>query len=251
VSSFYYETSQGQSIMHGLTFRMRKRLTKGFAFSGSYTFSKSIDNASSIGGSGTVVAQNDQDLAAERGLSSFDQRHRFAANMTWQLPFGTDARWAQHGFAAAVLGGWAWNMNLQLSSGTPFTARVLGSTTDVANGVNGTLRADTTGQKVALDHPTASEYFNTAAFALPLPGAFGTAGRNTIIGPGITNLNGRLTRNIPLGGDRALTIEVIANNLLNTEQWATIDTVVNSPTFGQVTAARAARRMQVLARFRF
>ena len=162
VSSFYYETSQGQSIMHGLTVRLRKRLTKGFAAGGSYTFSKSIDNASSIGGSGTVVAQNDQDLAAERGLSSFDQRHRFAANMTWQLPFGSDGRWAQHGFSAAVLGGWSWNMNLQLSSGTPFTARVLGSTSDVANGVNGTLRADTTGQQVAVDHPTTTEFFNTA-----------------------------------------------------------------------------------------
>ena len=205
VSSFYYETSQGQSIMHGLTLRLRKRLTKGFAAGGSYTFSKSIDNASSIGGSGTVVAQNDQDLAAERGLSSFDQRHRFAANMTWQLPFGSDGRWAQHGLAAAVLGGWSWNMNLQLSSGTPFTARVLGSTSDVANGVNGTLRADTTGQKVTLDHPTTAQFFNTAAFILPGPGEYGTAGRNTIIGPGVTNLNGRLSRNIPLGGDRALT----------------------------------------------
>ena len=86
---------------------------------------------------------------------------------------------------------------------------------------------------------------------MPLPGEFGTAGRNTIIGPGVTNLNGRLTRNIPFGGDRALSVEILANNLLNTVQLATIDTVVNSPTFGQVTAARAARRMQMLARFRF
>ena len=40
-----------------------------------------------------VVAQNDQDLAAERGLSSFDQRHRFTGDFTYQLPFGADQRW--------------------------------------------------------------------------------------------------------------------------------------------------------------
>ena len=251
VSSFYYETSQGQSITHGLTLRLRKRLTKGFAAGGSYTFSKSIDNASSIGGSGTVVAQNDQDLAAERGLSSFDQRHRFAANMTWQLPFGSDGRWAQHGVPAAVFGGWSWNMNLQLSSGTPFTARVLGSTSDVANGVNGTLRADTTGQKVALDHPTTTEFFNTAAFIVPLPGEFGTAGRNTIIGPGTSVFNLSLTRNINFGTTRGLSIQIQANNLFNTVQFATVDTVVNSPTFGQVTGVRPMRRIQITTRFRF
>ena len=77
--------------MNMITVRLRKRLTKGLAAGVTYTLSKSIDNASSIGGGGSVVAQNDRDLAAERGLSSFDQRHRFAGDCHYELPFGGDA----------------------------------------------------------------------------------------------------------------------------------------------------------------
>ena len=72
-----------------------------------YTLSKSIDDASSIGGGGAVVAQNDQDLAAERGLSSFDQRHRFTGDFTYELPFGATKRWLQQrrcGGAASATG---------------------------------------------------------------------------------------------------------------------------------------------------
>src|SRR5205807_1979419 len=104
-----------------------------------YTLSKSIDDASSIGGSGAVVAQNDRDLAAERGLSSFDQRHRLSGDFTIDLPFGANKRWFNdNGLMATVLGNWQVNGNVQIASGTPFTARVLASVTDVATGVNGT-----------------------------------------------------------------------------------------------------------------
>ena len=76
--------------MNALTLRFRRRLTNGFGASASYTLARSIDDASSIGGSGAVVAQNDQDLEAERGLSSFDQRHRFNGDFTYELPFGAN-----------------------------------------------------------------------------------------------------------------------------------------------------------------
>src|SRR5205814_6760429 len=122
-----WQTSQGDSILHSASVRLRKRMQRGVSVGGTYVFSKSIDNASSIGGGGTVVAQNDQDLAAERGLSSFDQRHRLTADYTYELPFGTDRRWANRGWPATIFSGWVWNGNVQLASGTPYTARVLGA----------------------------------------------------------------------------------------------------------------------------
>src|SRR5262249_48642297 len=93
VVPFLYESSSGDSILHAVTFRVRKRLADGFAAGASYTLSRSIDDASSIGGGAVVVAQNDRDLEAERGLSSFDQRHRFAGDFTFELPFGPNRRW--------------------------------------------------------------------------------------------------------------------------------------------------------------
>jgi hypothetical protein len=234
VGPFIFETSSADSIMHALTLRLRKRLADGWALGGTYTLSKSIDDASSIAGAGGTVAQDPNDLQAERGLSSFDQRHRFSVDFTRELPWGF------------VLNG-----NLQLASGTPFTARVLGAISDVARGTNGTLRANYNGQPVAIGDPTVAEFFNTAAFSIPSPGTFGDAGRNTIIGPGTSTLNFGVTKNINFGQTRGLSIQVLANNLLNDVQFASIDTNLNSPTFGQVTAVRPMRRMSIQTRYRF
>src|SRR4029077_10853891 len=92
VQPFLFESSQGASILHQGTLRVRKRMRHGLSVGGTYTYSKSIDDASSIGGGATVVAQNDLDIAAERSLSSFDQRQRFVADYLYELPFGKDKK---------------------------------------------------------------------------------------------------------------------------------------------------------------
>ena len=251
VAPFIWESSEGESIMHSLTLRLRKRLTKGIALGGSYTLSRSIDDASSIAGAGGTVAQNDRDLEAERGLSTFDQRHRFTGDFTYELPFGATKPWITSGKPASVFGNWQVNGSIQLASGTPFTARVLGNIQDVARGTNGTLRANYNGAPIDLSDPTALLFFNTAAFSVPAPGTFGNAGRNTIIGPGTSVLNMGLTKNINWGQTRSLSIQVLASNLLNDVQFASIDTNLSSRTFGQVTAFRPMRRLQIQTRLRF
>src|SRR5438552_3203876 len=60
---FVYESSEGNSILHAGTVRIRKRMAKGIGLSAQYVYSKSIDDASSIGGGGTVVAQDPFDLS--------------------------------------------------------------------------------------------------------------------------------------------------------------------------------------------
>jgi hypothetical protein len=234
-----------------MTLRLRKRLSNGWGAGATYILSKSIDDASTIGGSGVVVAQNDLDLAAERGLSSFDQRNRLNVDFTYELPFGDKKKWFDSGTAAAILGNWQFNGTAQLASGTPFTARILGDVGDVAGGVNGTLRANYNGQPISVSDPTTTLFFNTSAFTTPAAGTFGDASRNTIIGPGTTVLNLGLTKNINFSASRGLSVQVLANNVLNTVQFASIDTVLNSRTYGYVTAARSMRRIQILTRLRF
>jgi len=250
VQPFLWQSSEATSIMHSLTVRARRRLAHGVGVGVSYIFSKSIDDASSIGGGALVVAQNDQDLAAERGRSSFDRRHRLAADYVVELPFGPGRRWLEKGFGAAVLGGWTWNGSATVQSGAPFTARVLGDYADVSRGVNGTLRADVTGEDVAVADPDPALWFNPGAFVAPPLGAFGNAGRNTITGPGSFLVNMGLTRNVPLGGTRVLSIRVQAANVFNTPQFTAIDTALNSPTFGRVIATGPMRTVQVQMRFR-
>ncbi|MBZ5701857.1 MAG: TonB-dependent receptor [Acidobacteriia bacterium] len=251
VQPFLFESSAANSVLHAATLSARKRLQGGLAIGGTYVFAKSIDNASSIGGGAVVVAQNDQDLAAERGLSSFDQRHRFTGNWIYELPFGANKRFVQNGRWARVLSGWQWSGDFTIASGLPFTPRVLGSFTDVSAGVNGTLRADYTGAPVHLPNPTTLEWFNTAAFAAPPAGQFGNAGRDILEGPGQVTVNMALGKTFPIKDFRALELRLQANNVFNVVQFTAINTVVNSPAFGQVTAAGNMRRLSLIARFRF
>ena len=252
VQPFVWETSAGDSVAHAGSLRVRKRLQRGISIGGAYTFSKSMDNASALGNGVSIVAQNAFDLAAERGLSSFDQRHRFTADYLWELPFGADKRFlVQRGVMRNLLGDWQWSGDWSIESGMPFTPRVLGSFTDVNRGTNGTLRADLTGQPISLPNPTVAEWFNTAAFVAPPAGQFGDAGRNVIIGPPTILFDMAMTKVIPMGEARMLEVRAQASNVFNTPQFTVIDTAVNSPSFGRVTAAGNMRQMQLALRYRF
>jgi hypothetical protein len=238
--------------MHSLSLRARKRLAQGLSGGATYTISKSMDNASSIGGGGAVVAQDDQDLEAEWAYSSFDQRHRLSTDFTIELPFGPNRRWLSgSGVAGKILGGWMMSGSIAVASGSPFTARVVGDVGDVARGTNGTLRADYTGAPIAVGNPTLEQYFNTAAFVIPATGTFGSAARNMIRGPGSTTFNAALMKTVAIPGTRGLAVRLQANNVLNRPQFSTIDTVVNSPTFGRVVGVRPMRSLQIVARVMF
>ena len=249
---FIWESSGGHSIMNGGTFQVRRRLADGYAGSFTYTIARAMDNASSLGAGGPVVAQNDKDLNAEWGRSNFDRRHQISGNVYVELPWGPNRRWLKDGGRlAAIAGEWSAQFTLTVQSGTPLTARVLGAASDLLRGVNGSLRANYYGAPISLADPTVDEFFSLAAFSPPAPGQFGDSPRNIITGPGARQLNGLFQRDVRLGATRSLTLQVNANNLLNTVQWAAVDTNINSPTFGHVLSARPMRTITVTARVRF
>ncbi len=259
VGAFNYETSQGSSILHAGTLRVRKRLSHGLAVGATYVYSKSIDDASSIGGEGgVVVAQNPLTLSAERGLSSFDQRHKFTGDFLYELPFGTGKRWlSTAGPRARVFGDWTVSGSFTIASGTPFSPYFLDNISDVARGSNGTLRPNlVAGQSIQLANPGIGEWFNTAAFCVPgsspsCPAGYGNAGRNIIIGPGTIVFNMSVAKTFPFRGTKSLEFRATASNVFNHPNYSAIDTNMNSPTFGQVTSVASMRQLQFLSRFRF
>lgn len=252
VSPFLYESSQGSSILHSGTLRVRKRMRHGFSVGGTYIYSKSIDNASSIGGGASVVAQNDLDIAAERGLSSFDQRQRFTADYSYELPLGKDRRWLKdNSWAQRMFGGFSWSGNLTLASGIPFSPRIFGVGGDLNRGVSGAARPDiVAGQQIQLSNRGLNQWFNINAFTTPT-GPFGDAGRNIIIGPGTIAVDMALSKSVQLKEMQSLEFRVSATNVFNHPNFTSIDTTLGSPTFGQVIAAGAMRRGQLTARYRF
>ena len=252
VQPFLWQTSEGSSVLNALTLRVRRRPVRGLGGGLSYTVARSRDNASSIGGGGTVVAQDDRNLDAEWGLSSFDRRHQLSSDVSIELPFGQNRRWLHSGGAwARLLENWRASASFTWQSGTPYTPRVQAAAADVARGTSGTLRANYTGESIQANDPTIDLFFNTAAFTIPTAGAFGNASRNMIVGPGSRELDAQLSRDIRLGSTRVLSLTLNASNLLNMVNYAAIDTVVNSPTFGQVLSVRPMRSMRLGLRFRF
>jgi hypothetical protein len=265
---FIYETSQGNSILHAGTFSVRKRLAKGIGFGVTYVFSKSIDDAGSIGGGGVVVAQNPFDISADRGLSSFDQPNKITGNWIYQLPLGENHRFASSGAAAHIFGNWQWSGDVTIASGMPFTVHVLGNTLDVDRGVSGSLRANIVpGQSISIPNQSASEWFNVNAFCIPqttgggsgtIPtcvnpadSPYGDVGRNTIQGPGEFVMDMSISKTFPIKEFRALELRLTASNVFNSINYTSLGTVVNSPSFGEVTSAGTTRRVTMYARFRF
>ena len=199
------------------------------------------------------MAQNALDLAAERGLSSFNQTRRFTADYLWELPFGHDKRWLTGNTPLrAIFGDWQWSGDWTVASGLPFTPRLLGNFADVNRGTNGTLRPDLVpGQSVSIPNPSIAQWLNTAAFVSPPTGRYGDARRNSIIGPRTLLFDMAFTKVVPLKESRVLEFRAQAANIFNHPIYSTIDTVVNSPTFGRVTAVGAMRQITLTARLRF
>jgi len=256
---FVYESSEGNSILQAASVRVRKRMAKGLGLSAQYVFSKSIDDASSIGGGGSVVAQDAFNISADRGLSSFDQRHKFTGNWIYDLPFGENRRFVPKGAPSHILGGWQWSGDFTVGSGLYFTPRVLGGGLDISRGVSGSLRANIVAeQPISVSDPTTLKWFNTAAFCAPSASCvnpngsiFGDAGRNIIEGPGQVSLNMSVNKTITIKESRALELRISANNVFNTVRFTSINSVVNSFTFGEVTGTGGMRRVTMTARFRF
>ena len=244
---FTYETSDGNSILHAGQLRLTRRLKKGMSLMALYTYSKSIDDVPTLGGGAAVLVQNDKDLRAERGLSSFDQRQALNLNFTAQSPIGKGLL-SPDSTAAKIFRTWTLSGNLTAMSGLPFTARVLGNLSDSGGSGNfGSSRADATGLSVT----GGSGFFNKAAFGPPPLGAFGDAGRNTIPGPDRFSLNLSLVRSFHATERHHIEVRLDGFNVTNSVIFTNFGTVLNALNYGSPTAALPMRTFKVTVRYKF
>jgi hypothetical protein len=248
-TGFTFDQSIGNSTFHALHLRLMRRFNHGISFTTFYQFAKSIDDSSTFGGAGNTVAQNWLDIAAERGLSSFDVRHQFQANFVWTSPVaGPGSHMAADSKTGRLLKDWQLSGSLTAQTGNPLTARILGNTQQLAQtGGTGSGRAEATGQPL----DSGSAFFNLNAFGTPPVGSYGNAGRNTIPGPGTFSLNMAFARSFSLTERRRLEFRLEANNLLNHVNYTSYYTVVNAVNYGLPSAAAGMRTLQAVVRIRF
>ena len=258
--------SGSSSTYNSLQVRGERRLTSGLTLRASYTWSRSLDDASGLfqAASEPAIPQNSQNMRAERGLSNFQAKHRFVLSHVYDLPFGSGRRWLNRGGAAsAVFGDWRISGIWTFQSGRPFTVN---RAVDQSN--TGTYILAPTDRPDQISDPTIpgavaanpdkscratvsqggrapdqvgvpDAWFNPCAFAAA-PGRFGTAGRNGIIGPDLRNVDISFLKQIPLRSDRhSLQLRVEFFNIPNHPNFDLPDRLFDSPTFGQVRSANA------------
>jgi hypothetical protein len=248
-TAFTYLASNGNSTREAGEFQLRRRLHNGFTASLDYTFSKSIDD-SALGGKNqavNVIAQNWLDLNAERGLSTFDQRHLLNAQIQYTTGMGTGGGTLINGWKGALYKEWTVTSTITAATGLPLTPTYIAPVSGTA--VTGPLRPNTTG--APLYSPPPGLYLNPAAYALPAPGQWGDAARDSITGPDQFTLNASLSRTFRLSDRLNLDARLDATNALNHVTFPAWNTTVASPLFGLPVSANAMRSVQTTVRLRF
>ena len=243
--------SRANSNYNALQARYQQRLSRGLTALASYTWSKSIDDASNFFTSAgdPNFPQNSLDVGAERGRSNFDVRHRLSVSYSYQLPFGKGREYlADDGFVSTLLSGWETYGIVTLQTGRPFTVALLSEIDNSGTG-RSILGFGANDRPNLVGNPEASsqttlQWFNTAAFAFPTPGTFGNAGRNILDGPGFQNVNMSLVKNTALTERVNLQFRAEAFNLFNHPNFNLPDNFLGSPTFGRITSARDPRHIQ-------
>jgi hypothetical protein len=232
------------SSYHSLQALLTQRVARGLQVLAAYTWSKSIDNASSVENS-----INPLDPRLSRSLSLFDARHRLALSYYWQLPrFGAE-NWTKH-----VIDGWALSGITTIQSGFPIRL-ISFSDQELMSSWN----YETPGQpdQVApfrrLDPRTsAGYYFDPASFTESALGQIGNAPRTICCGPGIANFDVALHKSISLSETRSFEFRTEIFNVFNHTQFLNPDgNITGTDTFGIVRRARDPRLLQFALRFKF
>jgi hypothetical protein len=241
----------GKSIYHGVTIRADRRLRNRFSYNVSYTLSTSRDDASSPGAteSEANVPQNVRNIFDESGewaLSSFNHAHQLVASGAYELPAVTGAG----PIARALADSWRVNAVFIAQTGAPFTVN-LG--VDQANiGAGPAQRPDQLGDpNLPRGQRTPERWFDTSAFALPAPFSFGSARRNSVIGPGFAGLDLAFAKSWALGSGQRLEFRWEIFNALNRANFDIPDRVFGTPNFGRIFSAKLPREMQLGVRLAF
>ena len=234
----------GHANYNALQARFEQRFSHGFTVLSTFSWGKSMDNGSSLRPITQDGENRDPNTPGDnRGLSSFSFSKRSATSFVYALPFGKGKTFLRSAPAVvdAVLGGWQIGGILTLQAGLPFSAFCTSITTYQNGGTSGTQPTSCYPNATGIDPNLAqgsqspSHWFNTAAFVNQTPFSFGNAGRNTIIGPGIIDLDASLAKTFHIKERQALDFRAEVFNITNHPIWGYPGATVGLATEGVIS----------------
>jgi hypothetical protein len=236
----------GSNNYNALQTKLNKQFSRNFQFVASYTWSKSIDNSHGL-------LLND---IINRGVADFDRAHVFTLGHTVILPFGQGQPFLSgvSGAARHLVEGWEFSGLTLLQSGLPFSPSL---NNNASLNADAGLRPDRITTADPEDVPGGQNrdaWFNPAAYSVPAPFQFGTAGRNSLRGPGLAAFDWALNKRFNIAENRTLQLRWEVYNMLNRTNLANpngaIDAGANS-TARITNISSPMRQMQLGLRFDF
>ena len=241
------KATNGTDSYNAMQMTLNRRFSSGLIFGSQWTWAHSL--GTTAGSNEAQTQSNPFDLKADYGNNNFDVRHSFNATLLYELPFGEGKRWKLSGVGNTLLGGWQVGGIVNARTGVPVDLRI--TRPDVVYRHNST-GAITTAPVLAGGVPVTTAIINTpgggstrnvrrpdvvsgvdpflksggltflnpAAFATPAPGTFGNYVRNTLHGPGLTQLDLTLAKAIPIHEQKNLEFRAELYNLLNHTNFA-------------------------------
>jgi hypothetical protein len=177
-------SSDSNASYNGLQTMVRKRLSTGFTMTGTYVWSKAIDECT--GEFQVCFIFNPNDRRYNRGRGDNDRRHSANFTYVYELPF---FRNASNRLAQQTLGGWQIAGMNTFQTGPPFRSWFFGLGVDTVMTGATLNRPDVIGDwRLPSDRPKSDKvarWFNPDAFGLPAPGRYGNTGKGVISIPGM------------------------------------------------------------------
>lgn len=246
-----YRNNVGNTNYHALQMKLEQRLTRGWSYLLSYTRSKLIDEASSVfdatiltGPVANFPVADSFNRRLERDLSNGDIPNIFVASFTYELPFKAT------GLTKKLIEGWELAGLVSLQSGVPLA--VTQATNFNAFAGFGTQRPNLIGTaELPESDRTASQFFNTSAFATATQFTLGTASRNPVRGPGYRNFDLAIIKRTPIREAMSVEFRGEVFNLTNTPPLGAPNTVLGTPGFGAITSAGDPRVVQFALKLNF
>ncbi|MBL8240036.1 MAG: TonB-dependent receptor [Bryobacterales bacterium] len=242
---------------HAFQNKIERRFSGGLYFLNSFTWSKSIDNASGHleTASGDNSRVNFRALDQEKGLSGYDQPFNNTTTLLWDLPFGKDRRWGSsaNALAEGVLGGWRLTVINFATAGVPVNLTYGPSAAFQVSGAPN-YRPNITGDPVLPEgQRTVQQWLNPATVSIPtdVTRPFGNAGRNIVRAPSYHNMNFGLHKDFRITESNKIEFRMEAFNFFNKTNFGAPNGNRSAGNFGSITGTQPAREIQFALRYAF
>ena len=233
-SSVALTDNSATSDYHALQISYRRRLSRGFQATASYTLAHSTDDASTDAFATYLNTPGVSGAASDHGDSDFDIRHAFTGSVTYFLPSPKS-----QGLSRALFGGWSLDAFVLARSAPPVD--VIGGVTFASGtalryrpNVNPGVPLDLYGPQYA-----GGKIFNPAAFAAAPAGQQGNLGRNVLRGFAGSQTDLAVERQCRVTGNIVLRFKAEVFNIFNQANFGSPIADVSSPLFGQSTQTLA------------